>query len=425
MKPTVQTPADGVSFLTLHDDRFTTARISVSIYLPLRKETAGAVAMLPFLLRRGCRRLDTMTAFHRELDGLYGAMIDGFVSSAGETQIVNLTMSCIDDRFALHGESVAAECARLLLDVLFDPALDEDGCFRRDDVEQERRCTLESIASEINDKRRYAVSRCKAVLCEGEPYAVSKYGTAEQVEAVTAKELTDAWRDMLTTAPIRIVYQGSGDGEAVKEAFAKRLAARNVMTLPPVVTAPAKDTVRYENEKMDVNQCQLVMGLRTPVMGEDARCDAMRMACAILGGTPHSLLFVHVREEKSLCYYCSSRYDRHKGVILIDSGVSPDKLEEAQKEILHQLDVLKNGAFDDEMIENTRLSLIDALSSAGDSASATAEWYSAQGPYTMRSPEDVIEGIRRVTREQIVEAAKTLVHDCVFTLTPCEKEGAQ
>ncbi len=421
MKPIFMTPADGVSFLTIPDDRFTTARISVSIYLPLREETAGAVAMLPFLLRRGCRRLDNVTAFHHALDSLYGANIDGYVTSAGETQIVNMTMSCIDDRFALQNEAVAAQCADLLLDVLFDPAL-EDGVFRSEDVEQERRCTLESIAAEINDKRRYAVSRLKAILCEGEPYAVSKYGTAKQVEALTADELTAMWRQMLKSAPIRIIYQGSGDGDAVRKAFAEKLAERQVTALPPVVKAAAKDTVARVNEQMGVNQCQLVLGLRTAILGDDPRSDAMRMACGILGGTPHSLLFVHVREEHSLCYYCSSRYDRHKGIVIIDSGVSPDKLEQAEAEILRQLADLQNGNFDDDMIDNTRLSLIDALNGAGDSAAATAEWFSAQGPEGFRSPEDVIEGIRRVTREQIIEAAKTLQYDSVFTLTPHGKE---
>lgn len=422
MTPILHTPAAGVTFLTINDDRFTTARLTVSLYLPLAEETAGAYAMLPFLLRRGCRRFPTMTAFHRQLDRLYGANIDGYVSKAGETQIVNLTMSCIEDRFALRGEAVAATCAELLLDVLFDPAL-EDGLFRPEDVEQERRCTLESIAAEINEKRRYAVSRCRELLCAGEPYAVSKYGTKEAVERLTAEDLTAAWRTMLATAPMRVIYQGSGDADAVKEAFVKRLAGRKVCALPPVVTAAAKPTVARGNEQMDVNQCQLVMGFRTDVHGDDPRCDAMRLANAILGGTPHSLLFLHVREEHSLCYYCVSRYDRQKGIVLIESGVAQESLEQAQAEILRQLDALKSGDFDDDALENARLSVIDALMGAQDSAGATAEWYSAQGPDAMRSPADVAAGIRAVTREQVLEAANTICHDCVFTLTPIAKEG--
>ena len=417
MKPTVQKPLDGVTFLTLTDDRFTTARISVSLYVSLSEETAGVYAMLPYLLRRGCRRFDSVTAFSRELDRLYGASIDGDIAVSGETQIVQLSMSCLDDRFVLGGKAVSGDCADLLLDVLFDPPL-ENGVFRAQDVEEERRCTLESIAAEINDKRRYAVSRAKSLLCKGEPYAVSKYGTKEQVEALTAEELTAAWHRLLTTAPMRVMYQGSGDGKAVLDAFTARLAERETLALPPIVMNDAKSEVARENEKMDVNQCQLVLGFRTEVGDEHPLCDAMRVANAVFGATPHSLLFRHVREEHSLCYYCSSRYDRRKGVLVVESGVEQASLVKAEEEILRQLKALQNGEFSDEDLENAKLSQLDALLGAQDSASVTAEWYSAQGPDRLRTPEEVMDGIRAATREQIVEAANTIRLDCVFTLTP-------
>lgn len=421
MNPNITTPADGVTFLSLTDTRFTTARISVNLYVPLDEQTAGLYAMLPYLLRRGCRRFDTPSAFHRELDRLYGADIDGDVMTVGETQIIHLSMSCLDDRFVPADMSVEEASAKLLLDVLFDPPF-ENGVFRKTDVEQERRCTLESIAAEINDKRRYAASRCKKLLCAGEPYAVSKYGTKETVEALTAKELTDAWRLLLEAAPISVIYQGGGDGKTVEEAFAKRLGARRVRALPDVVMKAAKAEVVHDNEKMDVRQCQLVMGLRTDIAGDDPRCEALRLANAVFGGTPHSLLFLHVREEHSLCYYCLSRYDRRKGVMMIESGVEEESIEKAKDEILRQLEALKNGEFDDEALENARLSILDSLMAAEDSASATAGWYSMQLPGQYRSPSQVIESVREVTREQVLEAAATITLDCIFTLTPAEKE---
>ena len=425
MNPISYTPCDGVSFLALTDDRFTTSRITVSIYLPLDEQTAGVNAVLPFLLSRGCKALPTMTVFRRALERLYGADIDADIVSAGEMQILQLSMSCLNDRYALHGENLTADCARLLLDVLFDPPLDENGVFAAQDVAQECRCTLESIAAEINNKRRYAIAQVKRLLCEGEPYAVSKYGTKESVAAVTPEALTAAWKAVLREAPMRVIYQGPTDGKAVADAFAARCGDRKVKTLPPIVVREAKKEVARQNEQMDVNQCQLVLGLRTPILGDDARCDAMRLANAVLGGTPQSLLFLHVREEHSLCYYCASRYDRQKGVLVIDSGVEQASLEKAETEILRQLAALKAGDFSDEMLEDTRLSVLDSLASSEDSPSATAAWYSAQGPEAMRSPADVADGVRAVTREQVIEAANTLTLDCVYMLTPEGKEDAQ
>ncbi len=424
MTPTCYTIADGVTFLSITDDRFTTARISVNLYVPLKEETAGTYAMLPFMLRRGCRRFADTTAFHRELDRLYGAVIDGGVTSAGETQILTMSMSCIDDRFALNKEAVAASCASLLLETLFDPPL-EDGVFRTADLEEERRCTLESIAAQINDKRSYAAMRCKEILCEGEPYAVSKYGTADRVKAVTAQSLTDAWRAILKTAPMRIIYQGGGDGRDVREALTARLADRCVSELPPVVTAAARTPVVRETERMDVNQCQLVLGFRTAVVGEHPLADAMRLACAVLGGTPHSLLFMNVREKHSLCYYCAARYYRQKGVLLIDSGVEEASLAKAEEEILRQLDDLQNDRFTDEDLEHARLSVLDSLMAADDSAVQTAAWYGAEGPTELRSPAEVADGVRRVTRAEVIEAAKTITPDTVYTLIPAQKEETQ
>ncbi len=421
MGPLVQTPANGVSFLHIPDDRFTTARITVSLYVPLTEKTAGLYAVLPYLLRRGTRSFPTMTAFNRELDRLYATGISAFVSSAGETQIVNITAGFLNDAYPLGGEPIAAQCAKLLLDVLFDPPF-ENGAFRDADVQQEIRCTLESIAAEINDKRTYAVGQCKRLLCQGEPYAVSKYGTKEQVEALTPEALLNGWKTLLSTAPVRVIYQGNGDAEAVKDAIALRLGAREAAVLPPVVTADAKPQVVRENEQMDVNQCQLVLGLRTAVMGDHELIDAMRLANAIYGGTPHSFLFRHVREEHSLCYYCVSRYDRSKGVMLIESGVEEASLEKAEREILHQLDRLKNGEFNEEEFENAKLSVIDSLGSVEDSASSTAQWYFTQGCDRARAPYEVADAIRAVTREQVVAAANLLKLDCVYTLTPEKKE---
>ncbi len=421
-QPVISTPANGVTFLSVDDDRFTTARLTVSFYLPLTEKTAGAYAMLPFLLRRGCRAFPDMTTFNRELDRLYGAHVSASVSRSGETQMLTLAMTSLDDRFALNGETVSARCAQLMLSLLFDPPL-ENGVFRAEDVEQERRCALEIIAAQINDKRRYAQMQCERLLCGNEPYAVSCYGTKETVGALTAAELTEAWRSMLKKAPMQIIYQGCGDAHKVAQAFAARLTDRTPDVLPPVVTAEAKKAVVEQVEKMDVNQCQLVFGFRTQVQGTHPLTDAMRLACAILGGTPHSLLFLNVREKNSLCYYCFSGYDRQKGVLLIDSGVEENMLSRAREEIMKQLFALKNGEFDEEALENARLSVLDSLMAAQDSAYATAGWYSAQGNGSvLRSPEQVAQAVRAVTRQQVLDAAATIVPDCAYMLTPTEKE---
>ena len=97
-------------------------------------------------------------------------------------------------------------------------------------------------------------------------------------------------------------------------------------------------------------------------------------------------------------------------------------MKEQLKKILEEALGVIASAQKGEELENARLSQLDALMGIQDSSGMIEEWYSSQGPDRLRSPEQVMDGIRAVTREQVIEAAKTIAHDCVFTLTPDRKE---
>ncbi len=58
----------------------------------------------------------------------------------------------------------------------------------------------------------------------------------------------------------------------------------------------------------------------------------------VLGGYPHSKLFTNVREKASLAYYASSRFDGHKGILTIQSGIEMANYEKAVDIIRKQLD---------------------------------------------------------------------------------------
>lgn len=422
LQPTNQPLADGVEMLCLSDSRFKTMQITVALLLPLAEPTAPAYALLPYLLRRGCAEYPDFTALQRRLDELYGARITADVSRLGEAQALVLTAQSLNDQMALAKEPVAAECAGLLCRMLFDPAF-EEGQFRCGDVEQEKRCLIEMIESEINEKRLYARRRCEELLCKGEPYAISRYGRAEEVAALTPEDVTKAWKRALSEAQIRIIVQG-GDGEAVAETFRRQLSAIERRPVPVITKTdtPAKPAVAEERESMDVNQSKLVMGFRLPMAEPDGDVAAARLMVALFGGTPHSLLFRHVRERLSLCYYCLAGFDRLKGIMLVDSGVQLDKVEEARAEILRQLDSVRRGDFTDEDLQSAKRSLISQFETVPDLQSTLAGYYLAQGLLPRLTPPDAAaKEVEAVSRERVMAAAQAAAPDCVYLLA--EKGG--
>ncbi|MFR1478829.1 MAG: insulinase family protein [Hydrogeniiclostridium mannosilyticum] len=100
---------------------------------------------------------------------------------------------------------------------------------------------------------------------------------------------------------------------------------------------------------MDVAQSKLVMGFRTGIAIPDSRLSAAKLMCTIFGGTPHSKLFLNVREKLSLCYYCSSQLNSMKGIMLVQSGVETKNIERAKRRFL-QLQQMKDGDFSEDDI---------------------------------------------------------------------------
>lgn len=417
MQPVTIPLADGARAWHLPDDRFKTSRLTAALLLPLREETASAYAVLPFLLRRGCAAYPDFSAFHRRLDELYGARVNADVTRVGEAQALVLDIVSIDDRYTLSGEEVAARCARLLYQMLFEPAL-EDGVFPGAALEQEKRCLIELIEAEVNNKRLYARHRCERMVCRGEAYAVSRYGDAARVAALTPWEVTQAWKRMLREARIQLIVQSGSKSAA--QAFREglgRIGGRAPADCRPATAFDPRAEVQRETQRMAVNQAKLVMGYRIGITEPDGDVPAARLMNTLLGGTPSSLLFRNVREKQSLCYYCASTYDRIKGVLLVDSGVEESKAAQAEEEIRRQMEALRQGAFSDEDLEAARRALVNQLLSAGDLQSSLASWYMGQSlQENAAAPEQAAEAVEAVTRERVTQAAQAMAEDSVYLL---------
>ena len=418
MQPTIHRLCAGVESLTLPDARFKTAQITVGLFLPLSRDTVEEYAILPRLLTRACAAYPDFTTLNRRLNELYGASVTGQTMRVGEAQLLLLTAEATADRYALHGEAVTASCAQLLCEMLFRPAL-ENGAFRREDVETERRCLAEDVRAQINDKRWYARRRAEELLCPDEAYGIGQFGSAEVIEQLTPERVTAAWRRMLQCATVRVMLQSDGAMPQVEEAFRRGFSEVEGRAPVPCVTDTTTHLpeLRRHTERMAINQSKLVMGFRTGCAEPHKDVAATRLMNAVLGGTPSSLLFRNVREKLSLCYYCSSAYDRMKGLLLVQSGVDEANAARAEEEILRQVEALASGDFTEDDLEAARRCVTQSFESVGDSQSALAAWYITQTLLLQQSePSDIRYAVETVDREAVIRAAKRLRCECVYLL---------
>ena len=409
--------AKGVFFNTIKDSRFKTMRITANIIVPLSEQTASEYALLCGVLSHSCKAYPDFTKLSKVLSSLYGADLSSAVRKAGDCQILSISASGLDDRYALEGESIARELSNLLCNVIFEPNLKEDA-FVEAEVEQERRQLLDLIDSEFNDKRTYANSQLVKNMCAGEVYGIKRYGTAEKIKAVTPNSLYTAWKKLLKSAKVEIMYIGDSSCEKAVEVFKNAFASidREPVELSIDVVRSANE-VKHICEEMDLSQSKLVMGFRTGVAVPDKEVNAVRVMCAILGGTANSKLFCNVREKQSLCYYCSSRYNLQKGIITIDSGVEGENIEKAEQGILKEIEDMKNGIITDFEIDATKMAIANSFRSSNDTVEGIEAWYSSQiFEDSYKTIEEVTAQINAVTKEEIVAVAQKLSLDTVYVL---------
>lgn len=420
--------APGVELMVNRTDKFKTGLLSVTLTVPLRRETATAGALIPDVLYRGSSRYPDIEHLSAATDALYGASLGPMVRQRGESQCVSFLCSVIDDVYSLDGEAVLEPAAKLMGEVLLDPVL-ESGVFRRDYVKGEGANLADQIRARVNDKRGWSIFRLIQEMCAQEAYSVDKLGSAEEALSANPEKLWADYQALLGRAKVSFYYGGSADParveDAVRHAFGPLITPRGAPVeweVPPEPSGP----VRTVTDEMDVTQGKLAMGFRTGgVTMASPDYPALLVCNALYGGSANSRLFLNVREKLSLCYYASSMLDKLKGLMVVSSGVEFDNFDRAQEAILAQLDELRAGRFTQKEHQAAVRTLVSAIRSRWDSQGRMEDDCVSKLVCGLRPDDDsgLIHAVEQVTAEQVAQAAQKIQLDTVYRLTG--KEGAR
>ncbi|MBQ8961363.1 MAG: insulinase family protein [Ruminococcus sp.] len=411
--------AEGIGFSCIIDEKFKTTSIAVRFITPLDSDTSAANALGMAALTTTTRAYPSPAMLNERLSSLYGAGLTSFARKRGDLQILGVSASWICSRYAIDGEDLSGEMLRIVRGCLFEPDA-ENGRFSEEPFAITKTELLDRIESELNNKRGYALSKASETAFRGEPAELPFYGSKESALAVTAESAFAAYENILRTAQIEITIVSPEEIPGAEEDFRRELLSAQRQPVP--VTFRSKSPLKPQpvtvSEEMDVNQCKMVLALKSP--SDDVY--AMRMLSVILGELPVSKLFLTVREKLSLCYYCASAYSSTKGTLFIDSGVQRSNIERAKEEILHQLSLIREGEISDEEMESAMLSREDILSSVGDTPSSWSSWYFERlCDGGICEPKDVLLDYKAVTKARIVHAAQSLELDSVWLMLDKEE----
>ena len=415
----------GVYLNAIRETKFKSNLLSVRFIAPLDEKTAAKNALLFPVLLRGSENFPDIGSIRREEESVYDSDISDSVYKRGDTQILEMRMRILDNRFAIDGMDITARAVALLSDILFRPVT-ENGVFLEEYVESEKQMLIDDIRAQINDKRRYAMQRLSEEMFEGDVYGISELGTAEDVEAICPVCLWKQYKALMAQARVEIFAVGNFDFEALGETFRSLFSSVERKELYKTETKPltaAKETVKTVYERQNISQGKLSLGFYTGVTVGSPDYTAMQILNAVYGAGVTSKLFLNVREKLSLCYYCGSGENGQKGYMTVNSGIEFKNEKKAADEILAQLEEIKKGNISESELRDAKLGLIDSVERIADSAGNMLLWYfGGVMNGTIITPEEKRAQIEAVTAEDLVRIAQAIRLDTYYFL--CAKEDS-
>lgn len=412
-----------VRFHEIKTDKFKMSRLSFNFILPADREGSPKIRLMLATLMRGCRKYPSVISINKKLDEIYGATVSWRCVSVGDKHVFKISSEMLGNRFRFSGDcdSIVERVCQVILDILFDPLLGDDGLLPEANFESEKKLAIDAIMAKINDQKAYASEKCKRLMFGDSPLGVGTEGSLEQIKNMTLEDISRSIRHFLERSAVECYYYGNDDVDGVKDMIDRAFSGierENIFSCGREYCFECDDSeIKRGHDSMDVAQSRLNIGIVCDTVMSDGEYYAAVLFNDILGGSSQSKLFMNVREKNSLCYYCYSSYHSASGTIMIGCGIKAENYRKAYDEIIAQAEEMKRGNISDEEIENSKKMFISGIKQMYDNPGAMEAYHFRRVLAGIEElPEQSIEGVLAVTREDIVAVANKMKICAVYFL---------
>ncbi len=411
--------AENVNLHVIPCNIFKTTSINIFIPCELESDFYSLRAAVPYILARGTQKHPDRKSINKYMKDLYGASYSCGVRKYGSDQILNFSMSIVNDRYVSSSDSLFDRAVDFLHELIFEP-LTENGLFRQDYVVQESDNLKQQILSIINDKEEYAMFRLNQEMNPNMPYTKCVYGDIDSINDFDGEVLYNTYKQLITQKPVDIFVVGDVEMQSVADQLSKKLefTARSPRTLHEIKNIYPQRTKQFK-EIANVKQGKLNIGYRTNIEPLSNDFFKLCMFNEVFGGGLNSKLFTNVREKASLCYSVYSSVNKFTKQLYVATGIDPSNKQRAYDLISAQLDAMKKGDISDFEMESAKKEYKTRLRAVTDSAAGAVNFYYgnmiAAGKFV--SPEKYNQNTAKVTRDDIVCIANKIMEDSVFFLT--------
>ena len=410
----------GVNLNIIPSKQFNTTRIFISFIknIESKKELAER-ALLANYLEMCSQNYPTQIDIARKLSQMYGASFGSSVDRRGNYQLINFSIDYIEGKYLVGNEDLLLEVIEFLKEIIFNPLkVGENKNFDEETFTRQKNNTITYLKSIKEDKQAYATAKLRKLYFDNEIQQVPSFGESEDVEKLTISDLMDAYQKMLNTDRVEIMISGDVNTDEVVNKFSVLpFKARNISRVSMSYTQEIKQEIVTQIDEEPLSQSKFDMAFRLPVVYRGDLHYAALVFNSLFGGSALSLLFTVVREKMSMAYYANSNFDPFRQLLVVQTGISYANKDKVQELILEQLERLKKGDFEDELLEQNKNNLISSYISRLDSqTSALLRAQSAALTGINVTIEEWLDNLQSVTKDDVMKVAKMVELQATYML---------
>lgn len=410
----------GVNLNIIPSKQFKTTRIFISFVknIESKKELAER-ALLANYLEMCSQNYPTQIDIARKLSQMYGASFGSSVDRRGNYQLINFSIDYIESKYLAGNEDLFSEVIEFLKEIIFNPLrVGENKNFDEETFTRQKNNTITYLKSIKEDKQAYAAAKLRKLYFDNEIQQVPSFGESEDVEKLTISDLMDAYQKMLNTDRVEIMISGDVNTDEVVNKFSVLpFKVRNISRASMSYTQEIKQEIVTQIDEEPLSQSKFDMAFRLPVVYRGDLHYAALVFNSLFGGSALSLLFTVVREKMSMAYYANSNFDPFRQLLVVQTGISYTNKDKVQELILEQLERLRKGDFEDELLEQNKNNLISSYISRLDSqTSALLRAQSAALTGINVTVEEWLDNLQSVTKDDVMKVAKMVELQATYML---------
>ena len=394
-------------------NKFKTITIDVDFYRNIKKEEITKRNLLKMILLDSSRNYKTEKELIIESENLYDIKVSSSISRLGTLSNLSFQTKFLNEKYT--EKNMNRESIIFFLDLIFDPNIENNSFINIDKQKEKLRQNIISIK---DNKPKLAHLKLMEKYNKRE-YGYNTFGYIEDLDKINGNNLYGYYKEVLDKDQIDIFVLGDFSSGEIKEIFREYFKVntfkRNNKKLLVKELDIRKRIIRF-HEYDDVNQVQVLLLLSLNNLTDFERKYTIKVLNEMLGGSSNSILFSRVREDKGYCYYINSSVKAYDNIMVINSGVESKNTEKCIKLIRRVLKEVKEGKFDDSVIDSSINTIVSGINASLDNPIGIINTYFSKVLVGTEDAEERIKKFKSITKEDIVRASKKINLNSILTL---------